>query len=415
MKATIRGISAGAACFAAGLMGACSHSATADSYASDQKSPAVSLSQPETGASGTWSPKNAAAYLDRREVWWMGWKGAARDHQTFCISCHTVMPYALSRPVLGKALAEEAPSGNERKLLENVRKRVRLWKEVEPFYEDQDYGAHKGEQSRGTEAVLNALVLASYDARSGRLSEDTRTAFENMWALQHTAGEKKGAWSWLQFDLEPWEASDSPYYGAALAGVAVGTAPENYRATPGIQNNVALLREYLNRESAAQAPINRVVLLWASTKWPGLLGTEEQKSIINEVLSKQQADGGWSLAGLSQGWRGWHWTSVRSIWKQREAKSDGYATGLIVLALQQAGVSREDTHVKQGVHWLELNQSRTEGRWLAYSLNKERDPGTEIGRFMSDAATAYAVLALSESSQGSASQQAALGLRSDQY
>src|SRR2546422_4952025 len=39
-------------------------------------------------------------------------------------------------------------------------------------------------------------------------------------------------------------------------------------------------------------------LLWASAKMPGLLVPEQQGSIINEVLRKQQADGGWSLSSL---------------------------------------------------------------------------------------------------------------------
>jgi hypothetical protein len=37
----------------------------------------------------SWDQKAAAAYLDGREGWWMNWPRAGRDHETFCVSCHT--------------------------------------------------------------------------------------------------------------------------------------------------------------------------------------------------------------------------------------------------------------------------------------------------------------------------------------
>ncbi len=236
---------------------------------------------------GPWDPKAAAAYLDRRAEWWMAWPSAARDQGTFCVSCHTALAYSLSRPALRTALGEKAPSANEHRLLDNVIKRVRVWKEAKPYYDDRN-GANKSLQSRGTESVLNALILASFDASSGKLSEDTRAAFRNMWALQETAGNEKGAWPWLDFGNEPFEAQDSLFYGACLAAVAVGTAPEGLRASPDIQDNVKLLRDYLNREYAGQSLINQVELLWASAKLPGLPTQKQQASIIDEVLSKQQ-------------------------------------------------------------------------------------------------------------------------------
>src|SRR5690349_22590428 len=99
--------------------------------------------QPEAKIGNAWDPKAAAAYLDQRQSWWMEWPKAARDHETFCVSCHTAVPYALARPALRKVLGEENPSANERRLLNNVVKRVRLWKEVEPFYSDADRGTYK--------------------------------------------------------------------------------------------------------------------------------------------------------------------------------------------------------------------------------------------------------------------------------
>jgi squalene-hopene/tetraprenyl-beta-curcumene cyclase len=388
MKAGIFVIGALLACLACGAITACSHPASSHSASK---------------VSGTWDPKAAAAYLDYRENWWAEWAGSARDHGTFCVSCHTALPYALSRPALRVALAETGPSVNERTLIEDVTRRVRLWKDVGPYYSDQGYD-HKTDESRGTESVLNALILASHDAPNGQLSEDTRAAFDHMWAMQLTTGENAGSWPWLQFDQEPWEANDSAYYGAALAAMAVGTAPGNYESTPEIQGDLRRLREYLNRESAAQSTINRVFLLWASTKLPGVLSPEQQKAIIHEVLSKQQADGGWRLASITWKWSGWSLKSVANMWIREdgtpmEGKSDGLATSLITLALHQAGVPADNPQLKRGLSWLMSNQNAAEGFWPASSVNKRRHISSDTGRFMSDAATAFAVLALTENQQ----------------
>lgn len=343
----------------------------------------------ETGKS--FGAAAAAAYLDQRQTWWMSWPRAKRDHDTFCVSCHTAVPYALSRPSLRKALGEETLSAEERRLLDNVTKRVRLWKEVAPFYSDADRGAYKTAESRGTESVLNALILASHDAERGRLSKDTRSALDAMWAEQQTSGDKTGAWLWLRFNNEPFEADDSAYYGAALAAVAIGTAPENYRASPEIQINVGKLRGYLDREFAKQTPINRAVLLWAAAKMPELIEPERKNAIIAELLGKQQADGGWNLASMVGDWK-------RADGTQQEAKTDGYATGLTAFALQLAGVPAENSQLQRGLAWLVDNQDRKDGSWSGYSLNKTREhhisPATAL--FMNDAATGYAVLALNQ-------------------
>jgi squalene-hopene/tetraprenyl-beta-curcumene cyclase len=157
-------------------------------------------------------------------------------------------------------------------------------------------------------------------------------------------------------------------------------------ANADVDKRVQLLRDYLHDHGAKQNLFNRVWLLWASTGLDGLLTAEERKVLVGELLAAQQTDGGWRLASLGDFKRG--------DGTPQDTTSDGYATGLVVHVLLTAGVPKEDPKVAKGLDWLRTNQSVT-GAWPCNSVNKKRDPTTHVGQFMSNAATAYAVLALS--------------------
>jgi squalene-hopene/tetraprenyl-beta-curcumene cyclase len=349
----------------------------------------------------SWNAKAAAAYLDKREIWWMSWTSAARDQGTFCVACHTSLPYIMAEPALRENLGQKQMSPVEQTLLANITKRVRLWDSVEPYYDDAQYGGKKGKESRSTEAVLNALILASRDSQDGQLRDDTKAAFRNMWSLQITEGEDCGAWLWQQFSLYPWESRNAVYSGAAWAALAVGWAPEHYQDTPEVQEHLRTLRNYLMKDYSRQSLLNKSYLLWASTRLSGLLNPTQQRGVINEILQEQQSDGGWNFSGLTWSWTGLSINSIvrqwrRADWTKQANSSDGLATGLLIVILRQAGVAREDEHVKRGLSWLASNQEKQSGIWITSSLNKQRDHSSNVGLFMSDAATAFAALALSQ-------------------
>ena len=350
----------------------------------------VSATRPraEADPATTWNRKAAAAYLDQRATWWTTWPNAQRDHGTFCISCHTALPYALARPALRQPLGENGPSPSEAALVANVTKRVTMWRDVEPFYPDQLRGVPKTSESRGTESILNAVILARRDARTGSLSDEGRRALDNMWALQMKTGEQTGAWTWLQFHNEPWEGDSSPFHGATLAAIAIHSAPGGYAASPENQDRVKALHDYLRKGNEKQALLSRAMLLWASTLSPSMLTHDQQQGIVDALQRAQQDDGGWSTASMGS-WK-------RADGTPLDARSDGYATGLVTFALESVADARTQPQVKRGLAWLVAHQDPASGTWFAASLNKQRDPASDAGKFMSDAATAYAVLALTK-------------------
>lgn len=329
-----------------------------------------------------WDPAAAAEYLDQRQSWWMDWPTAARDHGTSCVSCHTTAPFALARTALRES---EGPGSVERRMVANVETRVRAWHDVEPYYSDEQFRAGKSLESRGTEAILNALILSSRDASSGVLEETTRQAFGHLWALQFGDGPMAGGWPWLDFGLEPWESATAPFFGAVLAAVAVGQAPGGYAETPNVAPHVARLRDYLTRTADSQHLFNRLMVLWASPRLPGILSMAQRRATVDELGRLQRADGGWNLSTLGP--------FERQDGTTVDPESDGYATGLATLALLGSGRDTEGAVLRRGLAWLRKNQG-ADGSWSASSLNKKRDPQSDRGRFMRDVATSYAVLAL---------------------
>lgn len=241
----------------------------------------------------------------------------------------------------------------------------------------------------GVETIFSALFLSFEDTRSARWSAETTQAFDQLWSLQIREGKTKGAWPWSSTqNLDPWEMPESPFFGAALAALAIGTAPVQYRDRQEIRERVNALIEYLKREQQTQPLHNRLAQLWASSKLPGVLSEPMRQPIIDEILRRQQADGGWTIESLGP------WSPHPEA--PSSTGSNSYATGFVAFVLQKAGVPRTHPALNRALDWLRSHQDRQFGHWRADSMNKPYEADSMQVRFMQDAATAFATLALLE-------------------
>jgi squalene-hopene/tetraprenyl-beta-curcumene cyclase len=147
------------------------------------------------------------------------------------------------------------------------------------------------------------------------------------------------------------------------------------------------MQDYLRREYPNQTLLNRIELLRVVGRYPDLIDPQTQASTLSEASALQHADGGWSVASLIPNWKRHDGTLPPDT-------TDGYATGLITLVLEESGVPATDPRLRRSRAWLLENQSHWNGRWSAESPNAKRHSWSFAGPFMDDAATAFAVLAL---------------------
>ncbi|UCF36124.1 MAG: hypothetical protein JSU96_15055 [Acidobacteriota bacterium] len=312
------------------------------------------------------SVEAALRYLEQgNEVW--------RDKYR-CVGCHMSGSYMLVRPALTSAVGK--PPDLDRKLFLGL---------AEPLRQDGlDLIFAIGHNS--AQLVYVAAGLAEWDANvTGELSPETAEMLNLMFRIQLEHG------AWVMPDCWP-PLQSSPFQLASLAAIAVGTAPTwlDRVDQPEVARKVELLREYL-RSRAEQHDYERVWLLWASSRFPGLLESARVEQLKEMVLGHQHPDGGWALrdfARPSEWGGGVRKSSLEAEEDYASSPSDGHMTGLAVISLVEAGLSIEDPAIRAAVGWLVKNQ-RESGRWWARSLN-----GKNGLSLITYSATCYAILAL---------------------
>ena len=315
--------------------------------------------------SADWSPEAAARYLDGRQKEWFSWKPAMSADGP-CVSCHTGMTYLLARPVLRRRLKESQPTMYEVGLLDRLRTKV---------------GEKPAGALQGVETIFSAMFLSREDAAK-TMSAHSQKAFDQLWALQNSEGSSKGGWRWYAANLDPWENAESGRYGAALAAVALTQTPAEYRDTPKVRDQAASLNAYLMDAVDSRRLHDRLALLLARA----LVSDSLRQSIAADALSKQQPDGGWTIESLGP------WMAHADA--PPSSGSNAYATAFTTFALLRGGVTSSDPKLAKALAWLQSHQDPSTGAWVAVSMNKRYPEGSMESRFMQDAATAFASLAL---------------------
>jgi len=283
----------------------------------------------------------------------VAWSGERR-----CISCHTNGTYMIDRPALAAALGPPPEDT------------LRFFHEQLTELSGQDREALR-KSTKPAQVIYLAAGLASWDRHvRGSRSAETDAALELMLSIQEDTG------TWGTLDCWPPYESDA-FHEATVAATAAATAPgwlehAEGGTAPALAAGVGRLRAWL-RDTPPPHDYGRVLLLQASTRFPGILDAPGREATIAMLRGQQRADGGWSIRTFAapEAWGGGNRAEKLRAEPDHDAPaSDGHMTGLAVLVLREAGVAADDPAVRRGVDWLLANQ-RESGRWWTRSLNTD--------------------------------------------
>ncbi len=307
-----------------------------------------------------WDRAKAFENLEARQRRWAEWKPAQKPGGA-CMSCHTGVSHMLAR----RAAGEVPSSGELLAVVEGVRSRVRTDPPT-PTLPDS-----------GAEVVLNLLALALQRTDpAAPPGEPERAALEQLWKAQKREGPERGSWSWVDADLEPFDATKSSYLGTAFAALALSSYP----GQP--QDRIGELQSFLRREASAQPLHNR--LAWAA--FAPSVERGEREAVLAQLWKTQSSDGGWTTASLGP------WSVQED--KPPDSGSNAYATAWAAYAAREAGTPCAAPGMRRALAWLQKQQDRATGAWRSPSMNKVYRSGTIQEGFMSDAASGYAVAVL---------------------
>ena len=316
------------------------------------------------------SKKSAFTYIESRAHEWVTERG--------CVSCHTVLPYAIGNMRSGATSAVAYQD-----ILKLVTTRTQTFETSDPWYGDS-----RALQSKATESVLNAFILTQADTaqKLKTPSDITKLAFEKLKSQQSA----DGSWLWLDFEMEPWESVAATPYGASLAAVAFARSP--LRTDPNYASVVQKIKTYLHTAHQDQTITlwSNISILWAESELGGILTSDEFSSILSDLISKQLPSGGWSMNHLG------NWQKQGTQLAAGDMNADGYASAYLTYVLRKALASGRvpkalnknvTSAYKSGIDWLLKNQN-IQGYWESASLTVD-DPYNQS--LVEDAAAGFAL------------------------